>query len=122
VVPRNLGWAVTARATYLRLEDLRPVMGGVMATLHIEHSVTGFELWKSAFDRFAEVRERAGVRHQVVRRPADDPAYVVVDLDFDTVEDAERFLAFLETEVWSSPANAPALVGTPATRVLVDVT
>jgi hypothetical protein len=89
-----------------------------MATLQIEHSITDFDTWKAAFDRFAEVRERSGVRRHLVRRPVDDPAYVVVDLDFNTAAEAEAFREFLQAKVWSSAENAPALVGTPHTKIL----
>jgi len=89
-----------------------------MPTLQIEHSISDFTTWKSAFDRFAEVRERSGVRQQQVRRRVDDPHYLVIDLDFDTTAAAEAFLGFLREHVWSSTANAPALVGTPKARIL----
>ncbi|WP_128429982.1 hypothetical protein [Streptomyces cyaneus] len=89
-----------------------------MATLHIEHPITDFATWKTAFDRFAPARADAGVRHYRVQQPVDDPAYVVVDLDFDDAADAERFLGFLRTRVWSSSESAPALAGAPRTRIL----
>ena len=89
-----------------------------MATLHIEHPITDFGAWNAAFARFADARSRAGVREQRVLRPVDDPAYVVVDLEFDTVEEAEKFLGFLSANIWASPQNAPALAGKPQTRVL----
>ncbi|MFF4255468.1 hypothetical protein ACFY1L_30095 [Streptomyces sp. NPDC001663] len=89
-----------------------------MPTLHIEHPITDFAAWKAAFDRFAEARAGAGVRRHRVQRPVDDAAYVVVDLDFDDVAGAERFLGFLRARVWSSAENAPALAGTPRTRIL----
>jgi hypothetical protein len=92
--------------------------GGAMPTLHIEHPITDFATWKTAFDRFAPARASAGVRRHRVQRPVDDPAYFVVDLDFDDVAGAERFLGFLRTRVWSSPENAPALSGAPRTRIL----
>lgn len=91
-----------------------------MSTLHIEHPVVAFDLWKAAFDRFAEARARAGVLSHRVRRPVDDDRYVVVELDFASTEQAEAFLGFLRREVWSSRENAPALVGEPTTRILVD--
>lgn len=56
-----------------------------------------------------------------VQRPVDDPACVVVDLDFDDVAGAERFLGFLRETVWASSENAPALVGSPRTRILETV-
>lgn len=91
---------------------------GPMTTLHIEHPITDFDIWVAAFDRFAEARSRAGVRSHLVQQPVDDPAYVVVDLDFDTVEAAEEFLTFLKTTVWASPENSPALAGAPRTMIL----
>lgn len=89
-----------------------------MPTLHIEHAVTGFAEWKTAFDRFAELRESAGVQRHTVRRPIADAHYVVIDLDFDTADAANAFLDVLRERVWSSPQNAPALVGAPQARVL----
>lgn len=89
-----------------------------MYTLHIEHSVTTVEAWKAAFDRFAPLRQESGARQHRIHRPIDDPAYVLVDLDFDTAEAAAKFLDFLQTRVWSSPQNAPALVGMPQTMIL----
>jgi hypothetical protein len=89
-----------------------------MHTLHIEHAVTDFDAWNTAFARFADVRQQSGVRNQRVQRPLNDSAYVVIDLDFDTASQAETLLGFLQANVWSSPGNAPALIGTPQTRIL----
>jgi hypothetical protein len=84
-----------------------------MVTLHIEHPITDFETWSVAFARFADARREAGVRAHRVQRPVDDPQYVVVDLDFDTVAAAGAFHEFLTTVVWAVPENAPALAGPP---------
>jgi hypothetical protein len=89
-----------------------------MPTLHIEHPVTDFATWKEAFDRFADLRQKSGVLQHRVQRPIDDPRYVVIDLDFATTSEAETFLQFLQTRVWSAPENSPALVGTPQTKIL----
>jgi hypothetical protein len=89
-----------------------------MNTLHIEHPVTDFDMWRAAFGRFAGIRRDAGVRAERISRPADDPRYVVVDLDFDTVDAAHAFLQFLTTTVWAVQENAPALSGTPHTKIL----
>lgn len=89
-----------------------------MPTLHIEHPVTDFAIWKGAFDRFADLRQKSGVLQHRVQRPVDDPRYVVIDLDFATTSEAETFLQFLQTRVWSAPENSPALVGTPQTKIL----
>jgi len=88
-----------------------------MATLHIEHAITDYATWKAAFDRFEGMRRQSGVQHHRVQRPVDDPAYIVVDLDFGSAEQAQAFLSFLRGNVWASPNNAPALVGTPLARI-----
>jgi hypothetical protein len=92
-----------------------------MPTLHIEHGITDLATWMSAFDRFADARRQASVRSERIRQPVGDPHGIVIDLEFDTVEDAERFLGFLEERVWAIPENAPALDSAPRTVVLVDV-
>jgi hypothetical protein len=89
-----------------------------MITLRIEHAVNDYELWKTAFDNFAEARAKAGVRSVAIRRPVDDPKYLMLDLEFDTASGAEAFAGFLEQHVWSSPASSPALAGAPQTRIL----
>jgi hypothetical protein len=89
-----------------------------MVTLHIEHAISDFDTWSAAFNRFDAQRRQAGVRSHRVHRPVDDPNYVVVDLDFDTTEAAQAFLQFLTTQIWAIRENAPALAGTPHTRIL----
>ncbi len=89
-----------------------------MSTLRIEHAITDYGTWKAAFDGFAEVRAGAGVRAHAIRRPLDDAGYLMLDLEFDTVDAAESFARFLHERVWSSPDAAPALAGVPRTRVL----
>jgi len=89
-----------------------------MATLHIEHRISDYDAWRMAFDRLAEARRKAGVTGGRVARPFDDPGYIVVALDFDSAEHATGFLRFLETQVWASPASAPALEGRPRTLLL----
>jgi hypothetical protein len=92
-----------------------------MPTLHIEHAIVDFDLWRAAFDRFAEVRKQSGVLGHRIQRPIDDPAFVVIDLDFETTEKAEAFAEFLREKVWASHENAPALLGTPQARILEPV-
>ena len=91
-----------------------------MVTLHIEHSISDFGTWRTAFDRFADQRQQAGVRGHVVRRPVDDLHHVSIDLDFAEVEQAVAFEPFLRTDVWADPAKSPALSGTPTTSILRD--
>lgn len=89
-----------------------------MYTLQIEHKIKDFDLWKTAFDRDPVNRTEAGVTAHRISRPVDDPQYVVVELDFGQRVQAEALLAKLQERVWNSPAAAPALQGTPTTRIL----
>jgi hypothetical protein len=89
-----------------------------MATLLIEHSISDFETWQQAFGRFAERRRQGGVVHERIMQPVGDPLCVLIDLEFATVEAAQRFQEFLETQVWTTPDSSPALVGTPRARVV----
>jgi hypothetical protein len=89
-----------------------------MATLHIQHPVTDFDTWTSAFNRFAEARRQAGVRALRVQRPVDNPRFVVIDLDFDSIGEAQSFQGFLTTQVWANPESSPGLAGTPETMIL----
>lgn len=91
-----------------------------MPTLHIDHAISDLALWRGAFDPLHDTRRRAGVTHELVRQPIDDPHRILVDLDFDTIEHAEAFLDFLQTTIWSAPTEAPALVGAP-TAVILEV-
>jgi hypothetical protein len=92
-----------------------------MTTLHIEHPVTDLAVWRAAFDRFADRRRQGGVTAERIQRPVDDDHYVLVDLDFPTREQAERFREFLESTVWASRDASPALAGAPQTRILQPV-
>ena len=89
-----------------------------MATLHIEHEISDLETWLAAFGSFAQAREKGHVRTYRVYQPADDGKYIVIHLDFDTVDEAESFKTFLETNVWSNRESSPGLAGRPQTRVL----
>ncbi len=88
-----------------------------MFIVQIEHPVPNFDAWKQAFDSDPVGRERSGVRRYQVLRPIDNPNYVMIDLDFDSARAAEAFLAAMR-EVWRSPKAAPALAGSPQTRIV----
>lgn len=92
-----------------------------MASLHIKHPITDLKTWASAFAAFTDTRRQAGVRAETVRCPEGDETFVIIDLEFDTTDQAHGFLHFLETMVWAVPANSPALVGTPEARILETI-
>lgn len=92
-----------------------------MATLHIEHKITDLPTWQKAFERFAQIRENAGVLRTRVHQPLDDDKYIYVQLDFERPEEADAFKTFLEMNVWAASEASPGLDGTPTARVLNDV-
>jgi len=85
-----------------------------MATVRIEHAVSNFEQWKRTFDGDPADRQGSGVRRYQVLRSHDDPHFVTIDLEFDTVPRAEAFLRKMET-LWAGPAKA--IIRTPRARV-----
>lgn len=91
-----------------------------MTTLHIEHAINDLDVWREAFGRAAGLRAQHGVRGYEIRRPVDDPNYLMIDLAFDTAGAAEGFLVELH-KIWQTPAASPALVGAPQTRILETV-
>lgn len=72
-----------------------------MYMLHIEHPVPDYDGWKAAFDSDPVGRIKMGVRHYYVSRPLDDPNFVMIDLAFDTANQAEALLAAMRN-VWKN--------------------
>lgn len=109
--PNYLGWAQSGTNRSV----------GAMASLHIEHPITDLDAWTAVFNGFGEIRREAGVTAETVRHVHGNERYVVIDLEFDTSEQAHAFLHFLRTEVWAVPANSPALAGAAEAKVLEPV-
>jgi hypothetical protein len=76
-----------------------------MPTLRIEHAVPSFEMWKKAFESDPADRKGSGVTHYRISQGFEDPNFVMIDLDFDTVEDARKLLDFME-QLWAGPGKA----------------
>jgi len=70
-----------------------------MIILQIEHPVPNFDAWKKAFDSDPVNRKQSGVRRYRVFRPIDNPNYAIIDLEFDSINEAEDLLAAMR-EVW----------------------
>lgn len=67
------------------------------------------------------IRWPPGVTAQQVHQPIDDDQYIVVDLDFASVEAENGFKEFLEQVIWQTPEMSPGLSGTPRARLLEEV-
>jgi hypothetical protein len=72
-----------------------------MVILQIEHAVPNFDAWKGAFDADPIGRERGGVRGYRMLRPVDDRCFAMVELEFDSIAEAEAFLERLRG-LWAS--------------------
>lgn len=89
-----------------------------MYILRIEHPVPNYEGWKKAFDSDPVGREKSGVRHYQILRPVDNPNYVMIDLEFDTVDQAEALLAAMRV-VWGQVEGT--IIMNPQSRIVEAV-
>ena len=71
-----------------------------MPVLRIEHSVPDFDGWKRAFDSDPADRKGSGVRRYQVYRSVEDPNFVMIDLEFDSLGEAQGLLATMR-RIWS---------------------
>ena len=92
-----------------------------MTTLHVENTVRDFASWKAVFDKFDRFRGEQRVRSYRMTRAVEDPNHVMIDLEFDSLEDATAFRGALE-KIWETPQSKQQLVshGTPELRDLVE--
>jgi len=86
-----------------------------MIILRIEHKVPNFEGWKKAFDNDPIDRKQSGVHRYRIFRPTDDPNYVIIDLEFENLVNAESTLKLLH-KLWSN-VEGKVMVN-PQTRIL----
>jgi hypothetical protein len=89
-----------------------------MTILRIEHKVPDFDGWKKAFDHDPINRKKSGIRRYRVFRPTDDSHYVVIDLEFDNLNNAEAALAALK-KLWTQVEGKVMI--NPQTRILNSV-
>jgi hypothetical protein len=90
-----------------------------MAILQVEHAVRDFDRWKQAFDGDPVGREQGGVRRYRILRGTDDPNFVVIELEFDSPDEADAFAARLR-ELWGRAGDRLGLEG-PQARVFESV-
>ena len=79
-----------------------------MYILRIEHPVADYDAWKAAFDSDPIGRERSGVRRYRIMRTTDDPSHVMIDLEFDSLGEAEAVKAALGEVEFDSTSEAEA--------------
>jgi hypothetical protein len=81
-----------------------------MYILQIEHPVPNFEGWKKAFDSDPVDRKASGVCRYKISRKVDEPNYIIIDLEFNSLNEADACHAKLKnlwTRVEGSVMNNP---------------
>ena len=71
-----------------------------MTVLQIEHRIQNFDSWKKAFDSDPINRKESRTRRYRIYQPTNDSQYIIIDLEFDNVSDAEAALVKLQN-LWS---------------------
>jgi hypothetical protein len=87
-------------------------MGGIkkmVYILRVEHPVADYDAWKAAFDSDPIGRERSGVRRYRIMRATDDPSHVMIDLEFDSLGEAEAVKVALGEVEFDSASEAEAV-------------
>ena len=83
--------------------------------LQIEHKVPNYDEWKKAFESDPINRKKSNVRRYKIFRPLDDPYYVIIDLEFDSLKEAEDTLDALRN-LWVRVEGEVMM--NPQTRIL----
>lgn len=89
-----------------------------MPILRIEHAVPDFDGWKQAFDSDPADRKGSGVRRFEVLRSVDDPNFVMIDLEFDSLDEAEGLLSTMR-RIWSG--DGQRVMRNPQARIVETV-
>ncbi|MCB0602087.1 MAG: hypothetical protein KDC28_12705 [Saprospiraceae bacterium] len=67
-----------------------------MIVLRIEHKIANYTGWKKAFENDPIDRKQSGVKKYRIYRPVGDEAFVIIDLEFEHLEQAQATKAALE--------------------------
>jgi hypothetical protein len=89
-----------------------------MPILHIQHQVADFDTWKrNAFDADPIGRAKSGVVRHRISQSSSDPNYVLIELEFATMPEAEAMHAALRN-LWRNPL---AHIESPSARIIETV-
>ena len=89
-----------------------------MVHINIRHTVADYEKWRPLFDQ-DEVRRQAGGATGVsqVYRDLDDPNTVTLVMEWDTAENARKFM---ENPALREVMQKAGVVGMPAVRAILE--
>ncbi|MBK6635227.1 MAG: hypothetical protein IPG38_13785 [Chitinophagaceae bacterium] len=71
-----------------------------MYILQIEHEVPNYDGWKKAFDSDPINRKQSGVKSYRIYRPKENPGLVIVELDFENIDQLNTTLQALQ-DLWN---------------------
>ena len=87
-----------------------------MVYLNIRHTITDYEKWRPFFDDDEARRRTAGATGvKQVYRDLDDPNIVTVILEWDTAENARRFM---DDPAMREVMQKAGVIGMPAVRAI----
>ena len=86
-----------------------------MNTLRIEHEIQSYEGWKKAFDSDPINRKQSGVKTYRIYQPKDNSKFVIVELDFDDINQLDATLQALQN-LWNKVQGS--VMSNPQTKIL----
>lgn len=89
-----------------------------MIVLQIEHLVPDYSRWKKAFDSDPVKRKESGVRRYRIFRQVNNLNYVIVELEFDNLSEAEIMMTALQ-KLWNQ-VEGTVMIG-PQARIVENV-
>jgi hypothetical protein len=80
--------------------------------------VSDFDGWKKTFDSDPLNRKQSGVRSYRISRAVDDPNYIIIELEFDNLQEAEKMHEGLK-QLW--PRVEGKVIMNPTSRIIETI-
>ena len=89
-----------------------------MLVLQIEHLVPDFNGWKKTFDSDPLNRKQSGVRSYRIFRTVGNPNNIIIELEFDNLQEAEKMNESLK-QLW--PRVEGKVIMSPTSRIIETI-
>lgn len=76
-----------------------------MVVLKLEHKAPNYEEWKKIFDSDPINRKQSGVKHYRIYRSIENQNHVVIEFEFNTLNEAQKALTALD-KFWEKTAGS----------------